>query len=267
MHDLASPDPSRLLEALIPAVREAGRFIEEVKARGIVELTKADDSPVTEADRGAEQILRAAIRALEPGAVIVGEEGVAEGDIPEPGPRFWLLDPLDGTRDFIAGRDGYTVNAGLIMDGAPALGFVLHPPTGQLWAGGPGLGAWFEGRAGARLQLATRRLAEPPLLMLSHSHLDERTRAWADAVPAAISTTAGSSIKFCRLAAGEADAYPRYGMTFEWDTAAADAVLRGAGGMTFAPGGQLFSYGKEGYRNGPFLALGDPSSAAALPPF
>lgn len=267
MHAPASPDLSRHLEVLAPAVRAAGRLIEKVKTNGIVEITKADESPVTEADRGAEALLRAAIRDAMPDAVIVGEEGVAEGDIPEPGPCFWLLDPLDGTRDFIAGRDGYTVNAGLVIDGAPALGFVLHPPTGRLWAGGPGLGAWFEPEGGGRTMLATRPLARPPVLMLSHSHLDARTRAWADAVPDAIQSSAGSSIKFCHLAAGEADAYPRYGTTFEWDTAAADAVLRGAGGITLAAGGAPLAYGKPGYRNGPFLALGDPAAAALLPAF
>ncbi|MFN7177321.1 MAG: 3'(2'),5'-bisphosphate nucleotidase CysQ [Thermaurantiacus sp.] len=267
MHSPASPDLGTLLEALLPAVREAGRFIEAVKAKGVIEQVKADDSPVTEADRGAEDILRAAILAVDPDAVIVGEEGVADGDIPAPTARFWLLDPLDGTRDFVAGREAYTVNAGLVVDGAPALGLVLHPPTGKLWAGGPGLGAWVEPRDGPRAAIASRPLARPPVLMLSHSHLDPETQAWSDAVPGAIAQSAGSSIKFCRLAAGAADAYPRFGPTSEWDTAAADAVLRGAGGTTLAAGGEPFRYGKPGYRNGPFLALGDPAAATLLPRF
>lgn len=267
MNATATPAPARLLEALVPAVRAAGQLIEAVKQEGIIGRTKADSSPVTAADEGAEALLRAAIGALEPDAVIVGEEGVAAGDTPAAASRFWLLDPLDGTRDFIAGRDGYTVNAGLIEAGAPVLGLVLHPPTGRLWAGGPGLGAFLEPAEGApRTALRPRPLAEPPTLLLSHSHLDPATRAWAESVPGAVRRAAGSSIKFCHLAAGLADAYPRFGLTFEWDTAAGDAILRGAGGITLGPGGAPLAYGKPDWRNGPFLALADPAAAARLPP-
>jgi 3'(2'), 5'-bisphosphate nucleotidase len=263
----ASPDLARLLEALVAPMRAAGRLIEAVRAQGATVVHKADDSPVTEADRAAEELLRAALLRLEPDAPIVGEEGVAQGDAPAPARRFWLIDPLDGTRDFIAGGDGYTVNVALVEDGAPRLGLVLHPPTGRLWAGGRGRGACAEPEGGPRAAIAARALHDPPRLLLSHSHLDARTRAWAEAVPGAERLQAGSSIKFCLLASGEADAYPRYGPTSEWDTAAGDAVLRGAGGVTLGADGRPLSYGKAGWANGPFLALGDPLAAVRLPAF
>lgn len=269
MHDSASlpisggiPHP-----ALIRAMREASAFIQQVKADGIVHRDKADASPVTEADEGAERILEAAVRALDPDAVIVGEEAASAGHLPALVARFWLIDPLDGTRDFVAGRDGYTVNVGLVVHGAPVLGLVLHPPTGRLWMGAIGHGAVLEDAAGRQQPVRSRRLAAPPRLVVSHSHLDPRTQAWVDAIPGATRDSAGSSIKFCTLAEGGADAYPRYGPTMEWDTAAGDAVLRAAGGITLGTDGRPFAYGKPGYRNTPLLALGDPAAQAALPSF
>lgn len=252
---------------LVTAMRAAARFIEAVKARGIEQRDKADSSPVTEADEGAERILEAAVRALEPDAVIVGEEACSAGHVPDRCHRFWLIDPLDGTRDFIAGRQGYTVNLGLVVDGVPVMGLVLHPPSGRLWAGAAGHGAMRIDADGQAHPVATRPLAAPPALLVSHSHLDPRTQAWVDAIPGARRNSAGSSIKFCTLAEGAADAYPRYGPTMEWDTAAADAVLRAAGGITLGGDGRPFRYGKEGFRNAPFLALGDPAAQAVLPAF
>jgi 3'(2'), 5'-bisphosphate nucleotidase len=262
--NLLAADAISRLEA---AMREAGATIERMKAEGVAARDKADQSPVTAADEAAEQILEAAVRAIEPGAVIIGEEAAAAGHLPPPTGRFWLIDPLDGTKDFIAGRDGYTVNLGLVVEGVPVFGLVLHPPSGQLWAGLLGAGATLTGSDGVRRAIATRALPDAPALVVSHSHLDEATKAWAEAVANATRTGAGSSIKFCLLADGTADAYPRFGPTMEWDTAAADAVLRAAGGMTYAGGDTPFAYGKPGYRNGHFLAVGDPASLGRLPPF
>lgn len=248
-------------------MRDAGTAIEQLKAAGLEARDKADASPVTDADEAAERILEAAVRALEPDATIVGEEAASAGHLPPPSGRFWLIDPLDGTRDFLAGRDGYTVNLALVVEGAPVFGLVLHPPTARLWEGAAGEGAWRLDRNGSRTRLRTRPLPDAPALVVSHSHLDERTKAWAEAVPGATRTNAGSSIKFCLLAEGAADAYPRFGPTMEWDTAAGDAVLRAAGGVTLGGDGRAFGYGKPGYRNGPFLALGDPRATARLPAF
>lgn len=259
---------AELLEALAPALREAGTLIEQMKAGGLESRDKADQSPVTEADEAAERLLEAAIRRIDPGAVIVGEEAAAAGLLPDAAERFWLIDPLDGTKDFIAGGPDYSVNVGLVQDGIPMLGLVLHPPTGHLWTGAIGLGAWKEGPDIPRQAIRARPYqGNAPLVVTSRSHLDERTRAWCAACAGAILQPSGSSLKFCLLAEGAADAYPRFGPTSEWDTAAADAILRAAGGLTLGQDGQPFSYGKPRYLNGPFLAVADPGAPAQLPAF
>lgn len=257
---LGHPD---LLEALAPAMRDAGRLVEEVRARGFERVEKADRSLVTEADVRAEDLLEAAIRAVD-ASPIVGEESTAAGRAACAERRFWLLDPLDGTASFCDGGGDYTVNAALIEDGAPVLGLVLHPPTMRLWAGALGVGAWLED-GGARLGMATRPLPEAPVVVVSHSHLDAGTRGWLQRLGRAETRGVGSSLKFCLIAEGLADAYPRLGPTSEWDTAAADAVLRAAGGMTFGPDGAAFVYGKPRHANGAFLAVGEPAAAARLP--
>lgn len=259
--------PDGALDILADAMRTAGARIEMLKAQGVVARDKADSSPVTAADEAAEAILEAAVRAVEPGALIIGEEAAAAGHLPPPSGRFWLIDPLDGTKDFIAGRDGYTVNLGLVVAGVPVLGLVLHPPSGRLWTGVLGAGAALAHAGAAALPVRTRPLPAAPALVVSHSHLDEETRAWAEAVQGATRASAGSSIKFCLLAEGTADAYPRFGPTMEWDTAAADAVLRAAGGLTLGADGAPLAYGKPGYRNTPFLALGEPAARDRLPAF
>ncbi len=259
---------AELLEVLAPAVREAGQLIERLKASGLVQRTKADKSPVTEADEAAERLLDAAIRKLDPEAVIVGEEAVSAGILPDATARFWLIDPLDGTRDFMNGGSDYSVNVGLIENGVPTLGLVLHPPTATLWTGAGGLGAWKEAPDLARTAIRTRPYpGAAPRIVTSRSHLDDRTRAWCEACTAADTHPSGSSLKFCLLAEGTADAYPRFGPTSEWDTAAADAILRAAGGMTLGGDGKPLGYGKPRYLNGPFLAVADQTAPPKLPPF
>jgi len=248
-------------------MREAGRLIEALKAAGCESRDKADKTVVTEADEAAERLLEAAIRAADPGAVIVGEEASAAGVQPEACSRFWLIDPLDGTRDFVDGGPDYSVNIGLIEDGVPTLGLVLHPPSQTLWTGAKGLGAWKEDAAGMRSAISTRPLQTPPTVVTSRSHLDAKTRAWVEAITDAVSRPSGSSLKLCLLAEGSADAYPRYGQTSEWDTAAAHAVLLAAGGAMVAASGAEFLYGKPGYLNPGFLAVGDPGAFARLPGF
>ena len=257
---------ARLLERLAPAMRAAGRLIEELKAAGIVHRSKADKSAVTEADEASERLLAAALRELDPDAIIIGEEASAAGIRPEPGARFWLIDPLDGTNGFVRGRSDYAVNVGLVEDGVPTVGLILHPPTQTLWTGAIGLGAWKEGADGERHAIRTRPLGDPVAIATSHSHLDRRTQAWVDAVPGAVISPSSSSLKFCLLAEGLQDAYPRYGPTCEWDTAAGDAILRAAGGIVLGTDGKPFPYPKPESLNGPFLALGDPAAAAKLPP-
>ncbi len=262
---------AELLEALSPAMREAGILIERLKAEGCADASqvvdKRDMSPVTEADQAAERLLEAAIRRIDPSATIIGEEASAAGIQPEPGARFWLIDPLDGTRDFVGGGSDYSVNIGLVEDGVPTLGLVLHPPSMTLWTGATHLGAWKTDAAGKRQTIHARPLASPPVVVTSRSHLDEKTKAWVAALPGADTRASGSSLKFCLLAEGVADVYPRFGPTSEWDTAAADAILRAAGGITLGLGGAVLAYGKKGYLNGSFLGLGEPGSAPRLPAF
>jgi 3'(2'), 5'-bisphosphate nucleotidase len=259
-------DHARLLEALTPAVLQAGQLIERLKAAGIAGRAKADRTPVTEADEAAETLLAAAIREAEPDAIIVGEEACAAGDEPDPTARFWLIDPLDGTRDFVEGRADYSVNVGLVVEGRPVLGLVLHPPSTTLWTGAEGLGAWKDA-GGIRTAIRARPIATPPVIVTSRSHLDDRTRAWAAAVPNAELRPSGSSLKLCLLADGTADLYPRFGPTCEWDTGAADAILRAAGGTTLGLDQHPLAYGKPSYRNTSFLALADPTAAQGLPRF
>ncbi len=266
MSDIAqSLAHARLLERLSPAVRAAGRLIEQMKAAGLERHTKPDKSVVTDADVASENLVTEAIRVVDPEAVIIAEEASAAGASPETGERFWLLDPLDGTRGFVAGRLDYVVSVGLIEGGIPTVGLILHPPSQTLWTGAVGLGAWRETEGGERHPIHTRPLASPIAIATSHSHLDPRTQAWVDQVPGAIISPSSSAMKFCLLAEGKHDAYPRYGRTFEWDSAAGDAILRAAGGIVLGTDGLPFTYAKPGALNGPFLALGDPSAASRLP--
>lgn len=260
---------AQLIEALTPAVRQAGSLIEGMKAKGVAERQKSDRSPVTEADEAAERLLENAIREVDPDAVIVGEEAAAVGKAPVAGSadRYWLIDPLDGTRDFIKGGVDYSVNVGLVEGGLPILGLVLHPPTGTLWTGAPGLGAWKETAAHSRHSIRVRAMPDPPIIATSRSHLDPRTSAWVALVPNAVVHPTGSSLKLCLIAEGTADVYPRYGRTCEWDTAAADAILRAAGGLMLMEGGAPFIYGKPEYLNPGFIAFGDHDAPGILPPF
>lgn len=254
-----------LLDALVPVMRAAGDVIEAVRTAGFDPRHKADASPVTEADEAAEALILAALANLDP-APVVAEEAHAAGHRPLPAARFWLIDPLDGTRDFIAGRAAYSVNIALVEDDRPVLGLVLSPRDGVLWAGAAGHGAFRQRPGEAREPIAVRRAALPPTVVVSHSHLDDDTKRYLSTMGLVDLEPAGSSLKFCRLAEGSADVYPRYGPTMEWDTAAGHAVLLAAGGAMHGPSGRDFAYGKPGYRNGAFLAVGDEGLFATLPP-
>lgn len=261
-----SLDLPDLIDILAPVMRAAGRLIEAVREAGFETRDKADASPVTEADERAELLITAALVAADPDTPIVGEEAHAAGHRPVPSSRFWLIDPLDGTRDFVAGRAAYSVNIGLIADGRPVLGLVLSPRDGVLWAGADGHGAFRQAPGEGREWITTRTCAAPPVVVVSHSHLDDATRDYLARLGLVALEPAGSSLKFCRIAEGSADVYPRYGPTCEWDTAAGHAVLLAAGGAMRSPGGDDFVYAKPGYMNGPFLAVGDAATFAALPP-
>ena len=247
-------DYSRLLDDLAEAAREAGDAILEVVRRGFEVEAKRDSSPVTEADRAAELIILAALARAAPGVPVIAEEEVAAGRIPAHGDTYFLVDPLDGTKEFVRGGDDYTVNIGLIEGGSPKLGVVFAPATGRLHGGCVGSGAWLEEGAGRR-EIGTRPRGGGLTAVASKSHLNQAT---VDYLQEAVGTcgylSVGSSLKFCIVAEGRADIYPRASPTSEWDTAAGHAVLLAAGGLVDGPDGQPLTYGKRAFLKRAFVA-------------
>lgn len=257
-------DRAALLDGIVDASLEAGAVIWRYFQDGFEVLTKADDSPVTAADHAAEAVLLAALARLAPGVPVVAEEEAAAGRTPEVGARFFLVDPLDGTRDFVRRGKDFTVNVGLIEHGEPTLGVVYAPARSRLFVGDVVLQiAWTSDPApgeispGARRPLRVRVPPERVTAMASKSHDVPATEAYlASAIGPHDRVSVGSSLKFGLLAAGEADLYPRPSPTSEWDTAAGDAVLRAAGGRVFDIHGAPFRYGKPRFFNPGFVATG-----------
>jgi 3'(2'),5'-bisphosphate nucleotidase len=252
----------RLADALTAAAIAAGHAILDVRRRGYRAERKADATPVTEADRAAEAILVAAIRKAAPGLPIVAEEACAAGEIPEVRDAFFLVDALDGTKEFVRGGDDFTVNVALVRDGAPVVGVVHVPASGETFVGVAGEGAWAVSAGGVRHPIAVRAAPERLDVVASKSHRTPETDRYIARYPVRSLVAAGSSLKFCCLAEGRADLYPRMGATMQWDTAAGDAVLRAAGGRTLTLDGAPLRYGpgaaegSEAYRNPWFVALG-----------
>lgn len=253
----------RWLPPVLDCVLAAGDAIMEIYGRGAEVRTKDDASPVTDADEAGEKILLATLSTLEPALPIVAEESMSAGEGPDRvGHAFWLVDPLDGTKEFIKRRGEFTVNVGLIVDGAPVMGVVYAPAKGVIFWGDAEDGAFLAetpgGEMGEARTLAVRPApADGLIAVASKSHRTPETDEFLDHLPVADSQSAGSSLKFCLVARGEADIYPRFGPTMEWDTAAGDAVLRAAGGAVLNPDGTVFTYGKPDFRNGNFIARGD----------
>ena len=241
------------------AVRLAGAAAAEIlaiRAAGFTVVQKADASPVTLADQRAEQVIVAGLRAAT-AIPVIAEEEVAAGRTTDPGQEYWLVDPLDGTREFAAGRAEFAVNIGLIRDGRAVLGAVANPAGAEIYYGIVGVGAWKQSAAGVTPIAARRPPAEGLTVMASRHYQDDPELAQLLAkVKVASLTNIGSALKFCRLAEGRADFYPRLGRTMEWDTAAPQAVLEAAGGSTRTFDGQTLLYGKPGFENPPFLCHG-----------
>ena len=251
-------EAAELLEVICAAARRAGTAILKVYARPFAVERKADASPVTLADEIAEAIILEALRGATPGVPVVAEELCAAGGMPQAVPeRFWLVDPLDGTKEFIAGNGEFTVNIALIERQRPVLGVVLAPvPDVMYWAVSGS--AWRQRGEAAAERIAARPVpAEGAVVLHSRSHADEaKLASFIAKLPKAQRRVAGSSIKFCLLACGEADLYPRFGPTMEWDTAAAQAVLEAAGGTVTTLDGAPLLYGKPGFQNPGFIARG-----------
>ncbi|ROL80714.1 3'(2'),5'-bisphosphate nucleotidase [Pseudomonas protegens] len=246
-----------LLEDVIDIAREAGELVMQVYRSDFEVRGKLDASPVTEADERAEALILRALAALKPHIPVISEEAATDGQVPEIGQRFWLVDPLDGTREFIHRNGEFTVNIALIDNGEPVLGVVLAPALERLFAGGRGCGAFVE-QAGQRQPIECRAVPEDGLdIVASRSHGDaEALEKFLERRKVRSLKNAGSSLKICLVAAGEADLYPRLGRTMEWDIAAGHAVLLAAGGEICTLAGDVLRYGKAGLDNPHFYARG-----------
>ncbi|WP_342240812.1 3'(2'),5'-bisphosphate nucleotidase CysQ family protein [Inquilinus sp. OTU3971] len=263
-----------LLEELTGIASRAAAAIRAVDASHAEWRIKADRSPVTAADEAAQEVILADLSSLLPGVPVVAEEDADERSV-RPGADLVLVDPLDGTREFLAGRDEFTVNIGIIIDHAPAMGVIAAPALSRIWRGIVGRGAErLRLSPGARpsqaSDLISIRARKPPadgiVAMVSRSHLDERTVAFLASLPACRQIALGSSLKFCRIAEGRADLYPRLAPTSEWDIAAGHAILAAAGGVVTTPIGNPLTYASspDGFTVPGFLAWGDPAAARSI---
>jgi 3'(2'), 5'-bisphosphate nucleotidase len=248
---------SELLEHALRLARSAGSAIMEVYATPFEVRDKADASPVTAADERAEAIIVAGLRALDPAIPVVAEEEVAAGRVPAIGDRFWLVDPLDGTREFVGRNGEFTVNIALIEHGRPVLGVVYAPALDRMYGGAEGVGAFVE-RDGTRRDICCRSCpAQGFTVVASRSHNDPvALEAFLQGKPIASMSNAGSALKLALIAAGEADLYPRLGRTMEWDIAAGHAIVNAAGGRVTCVDGSELRYGKPGFENPHFVAIG-----------
>lgn len=253
-----------LIEALLGAAVAAGRAALDIYRAGFAVREKADHSPVTAADHASEKIILEHLARLAPGVPVVAEEAAAAGSIPRVGEEFFLVDPLDGTKEFIHRRGEFTVNIALIRGRLPVLGVVYAPVGGMLYAGNVATARAFRcaypteaTQPGRRESLHVRAVpANGVTAVVSRSHSTPETDAYLSHYTVSERVSVGSSLKFCLVAAGEADLYPRLGPTMEWDTAAGHAVLTAAGGKVLAPGGKPLAYGKPDFRNSFFIASG-----------
>lgn len=264
MPSLNAADCLALIEAVTAIAVDASRTILDLAATAQVRR-KADGSPVTTADEAAETVICEALERLAPAVPIISEER-ASHEKPKRIERgsYFLVDPLDGTREFIAGRNEYTVNIALLTDGVPLLGVIGAPARGELWRGVVGRSAErfddLSCKPSHRIHVRPRPQAAP-VIMVSRSHLDPRTQAFVERFPQAELLPSGSSIKFCRLAEGSADLYPRLAPTRDWDVAAGHALLVAAGGAIAAPDASPLRYGTDELLIPAFVASGQATSA------
>lgn len=255
--DLAADLKSGALhDAIADIAEEAARVILPYWRADAAVETKSDDSPVTQADREAEALILERLGAIYPGVQTVAEEAVAADGAPASAEAmFWLIDPLDGTRGFVQGRETYTVNIALIVDGRPIAGVVTAPATSTTWA--TGLNGAQRRRFGeAWHEIKVRNRPDDGIALLSNSMTDDEATRLATRHGCTRWQGTDSSLKFCLIAEGRFDAYPRTGPTHEWDTAAGQAVLEAAGGRVLAEDGAPLAYGKPGFKNAGFVAMG-----------
>jgi len=265
---------SELLEAMIGAAIEAGRIAYTIYRGDFDVYRKADESPVTAADHAAEGLILERLAQAAPQIPVIAEEEVAAGRIPAIGAEFFLVDPLDGTKEFIQKRGDFTVNIALVSGGSPVLGVVYAPAKSSLFAGNVlARSAFRSDQSPEGAEIAPRRpirvrpVPQPGATAVSsRSHSTPETETYLASCGVSERVSIGSSLKFCLVAAGEADVYPRLGPTMEWDTAAGHAVLVAAGGAVLALDGVPLRYGKPGFRNSFFIATGTMVPPTLAPP-
>ena len=250
-------DPE-ILNAIRDVALVAGEEILRIYHSDFDVREKDDTSPVTDADERAEAIILKVLADITPDIPVVAEESASAGIVPSAlGSEFWLVDPLDGTREFVQKNDEFTVNIALVRRGIPTLSVVYAPVLRRMYgAGGPG-DAWIEHDNGPRTPITVRSAPEDGLtVVVSRNHMDQATEDFLKDFNVNDQRPAGSSLKFCLVAEGVADLYPRFGPTCEWDTAAGDAVVRGAGGTVSTLSGEPLAYGHPPFKNPTFIVRG-----------
>lgn len=244
---------SEMLERLQAMAIAAGAAIMAVRKKGVQARLKSDQSPVTEADELAEKIILAGLAEHYPAIPVVAEESVAAGIIPAAlGDSFFLVDALDGTKEFVSGREDFTVNIALIEFGVPVLGVVYAPAHNIIYVGAGTFAqkaTVVDGKIKDLTSLAVAKTVGATRVVASRSHMTAETETYLASIANCQTVNVGSSLKFCLLAEGKADLYPRFGRTMEWDTAAGDAILRAAGGITENLDGSPFVYGKRNQKH------------------
>ncbi len=250
-----------LIEHLADIACKAGDAVMAIYNAPAEVAYKADGSPVTEADRQADAIIIEALSRLTPHIPVISEESVASHTANPPASVYWLVDPLDGTREFIVRNGEFTINIALIDQGVPVLGVVYAPALGHLYAGDIATGAWQQDNGTRRPITCRLAPAEGLTVLVSRSHSDEARlqlflATYLANYPVAHCIPVGSSLKLCMIAAGQADLYPRLGRTMEWDIAAGHAVLAAAGGQVLTLDGLPLTYGKPTLDNPDFVARG-----------
>jgi 3'(2'), 5'-bisphosphate nucleotidase len=258
------------LDDLTSIIADACAEIRAVSRGTVLQQTKADQSPVTAADKASEAVVLEGVARLLPDVAVVSEESVDASQTRFDG-SFLMVDPLDGTREFLAGRDEFTVNLAIITHGVPIAGIIAAPKRGQLWRGIVGVRAerlrLLEDRADQPQMIRTRRWPrQGAVAVVSRSHFDAATDAFLTSLGSITRSTSGSAIKFCQIAEGTADVYPRLATTCEWDVAAGHALVVAAGGAVKSPQGLPLAYGRatENFRVPAFIAWGDADKAASI---
>ncbi len=270
--DISATQAAALLDELTALVARASALIRAIANVSISSRLKDDRSPVTAADEASEALILEGLAKLMPGVPVIAEEmSAAKTTVGPLGDVFVMVDPLDGTKEFIAGSDEFTVNIGIISRGVPIAGVVAAPNKGLVWRGAVGIKAerlrlTADGADQAQAIHTRRWPLQDAVAVMSRSHLDAATQAFLDRLKPITHQPSGSSIKFCQIAEGIADVYPRLATVCEWDIAAGHAVLTAAGGIVTTPQGGPVAYGRvaEKFRVPAFIAWGDPAKAATI---